>query len=308
MINTKWQSTLKEKVRFTGKGLHSGRIVTLDIHPAEADTGITFTRTDCDAPVEIKAHALNISSTMLNTTIGSGHTSVSTIEHLMAALAGLGIGNARIIIDGPEVPILDGSSRPFIEKLMRFGVKLLAHRQSAFFVTKPFEYRIGDQYVKVRPARQQKISCIIDFPHPAIGRQSMTYSGSKSEFLNVGSARTFCSYSDVRKMRAQGLALGGSLDNAIVLDDKGVMNDEGLRSSQEFVQHKLLDLVGDLYLLGSPLIGSIEAYKPGHRLHAEFMKALLEQPSVIEQRYIGEQTQSQHIDIIPASAGGVRFG
>jgi UDP-3-O-[3-hydroxymyristoyl] N-acetylglucosamine deacetylase len=276
MIN-QWQSTVKKKISFVGKGLHSGRIVKLDILPARADTGIVFQRTDSQRAQPVRADALNVTSTRLNTTIGHGPSSVSTIEHLMAAFAGLGIHNALVQLNGPELPILDGSAKPFIEHLAAAGTARLNRRQIAWQVKQPFEWRCGDQYVKVLPSNRQRVKCSIDFPHAAIGFQSIDYRPNRDQFLAIAQARTFCHFRDVNQMRERGLALGGSLDNAIVVDDQGVMNEEGLRSPLEFVQHKLLDLIGDLSLLGAPIWGDVIAYKPGHQLHADFMKAALEQ-------------------------------
>lgn len=277
MLLNQWQTTIRKKVSFVGKGLHSGRIVVLDIYPSEADRGIVFQRTDNEDAHPVRAHASNVTSTRLSTTIGFGLSSVSTIEHLMAALTGLGIHNALVKLNGPEIPILDGSARPFIKQLMMAGTRFLSKPLKVWRVRSSFEFRQGDQFIRLLPSERQRIKCSIDFDHKAIGFQSIDFRPSLDQFLAIAGARTFCHYKDVNYMREQGLALGGSLENAIVIDDEGVMNDEGLRSPAEFVQHKLLDLIGDLSLLESPIWGDIIAHKPGHQLQASFMKAVLEQ-------------------------------
>lgn len=271
MISNPWQTTIRQKVNFVGKGLHSGRIVNLEVCPAEADQGIIFWRNDSADAQPVQALFSNVSSTRLNTTIGLGCSSVSTIEHLMAAFAGLGIHNATVRINGPEVPILDGSAKPFIRRFLAAGIRSLQKPLRVWRVAKAFEYQQGDQYIRLLPAERQRIKCMIDFDHKAIGYQSLDYRPSHEQFLAVAQARTFCHYRDVNRMREQGLALGGSLENAVVIDDSGIMNSEGLRSPLEFVQHKLLDLIGDLSLLGAPILGDIIAYKPGHQLQAAFM-------------------------------------
>jgi UDP-3-O-[3-hydroxymyristoyl] N-acetylglucosamine deacetylase len=295
---SRWQTTLRDKASFVGKGLHSGRIVLLDVLPAEANSGIRFVRTDRESPRPIRAIAANVSSTTLNTTIGSADHSVSTIEHLMAAFAGAGITNATVRLNAPEVPILDGSARPFLKRFQSIGLRHQSVRQKVFKVVRPFEFRVGDQYIRVSPASQTEFVCTIDFPHPAIGRQSFTFRPGQDQFSEVAQARTFCNYSDVQKMREQGLALGGSLENAIVLAEKGVMNEEGLRSSVEFVQHKLLDLIGDFHLLGASIVGLIEAYKPGHALHASFMKAVLNEGDVL----VSQLSSDEHVSREQASS------
>ena len=270
-----YQSTLKSSVSFLGKGLHSGRIVKMLVKPAAANTGIIFKRTDNAEAKAVLAHGFNISSTALSTTLGYGVSSVSTIEHLMAAFAGLGISNAIVELNAPEVPILDGSSVPFVREFLKVGTRYLSAPQKAFRVKKTFEIRNGEQYIRISPSSRQKISCEIDFPYEVIGRQTIDYFPSVESFLKISKARTFCHIKDVNYMKEQGLALGGSLDNAIVISDEGLMNSEGLRSQMEFVEHKLLDLIGDVALLGAPLIGELSVSRPGHGLHAEFTKALL---------------------------------
>ncbi|SME89927.1 UDP-3-O-acyl-N-acetylglucosamine deacetylase [Pseudobacteriovorax antillogorgiicola] len=273
------QTSIQSKVRFTGKGLHCGRIVHLDVLPAKADTGIVFHRNDDPAAEPIQAHAFNITSTALSTTIGLGPSSVSTIEHLMAAFAGLGISNAIVRLNAPEVPIMDGSSKPFVKKLMTAGIRELDKAQKIWKVIKPFEIREGDQFIRIEPSRRQRYQCSIDFPFHMIGKQSVDYWASTENFIRVANARTFCHIKDVNMMKEQGLALGGSLENAIVISDDGLLNAEGLRSQEEFAEHKLLDLIGDMALLGAPFLGDVKVHKPGHALTAKFTKALLENES-----------------------------
>lgn len=270
----RYQTTLKSPVKILGKGLHSGRIVSLSILPAPANYGIRFLRTDSIQTTPVRASFESISSTQLNTTIGFGDSSVSTIEHLMAAFVGLGIYNALVKLNGPEVPILDGSATEFVQKMEAAGIQRLDKAQRVLRIKREFEFKQGDQLMRLVPANRQRIKCSIEFDHRVIGYQSLDFRPSFESFRSISQARTFCNYHDVHAMRERGLALGGSLDNAIVLSDEGILNPDGLRSPTEFVQHKLLDLLGDMALLGMPVIGDIIAHKPGHALSAKFMQAL----------------------------------
>lgn len=270
----RFQKTIGKKVVFTDKGLHSGRIVRLEIQPATANTGIIFQRTDVEVALPVAAHVRNISSTELCTTIGHGSHSIATIEHLMAAFAGLGIDNAYIFINGPEVPIMDGSAEPFVKAFMEAGLKVLKTERKVYVMRDTFEFRRGDQYLIATPSQRPKVKCSIEFSRSIIGFQTFEYRPSPENFLKVADARTFCHLNDVNLMREQGLALGGSLDNAIVVTDSSVLNAGGLRGSNEFVRHKLLDMIGDLSLLGHPLVADITAHKPGHTLQAQFMREL----------------------------------
>lgn len=269
------QGTIKRSVRFIGIGLHSGRQVTLDVLPATPGTGIVFQRTDLAGAEPIAAHYGNISSTDLCTTIGHGANSVSTIEHLMAAFAGLGIDNAFVRIDAAEVPILDGSAAPFVDKLLAAGIAKVGGARHQLVVKEAFEVRQGDKFMRVEPSSTLEFDCSIDFASAAIGRQHLAFTFSRSNFLDLCDSRTFCHSREVDALRAAGLALGGSLENAIVVTDTDVMNSEGLRSKDEFVRHKLLDCIGDLALLGAPLVGKVTLSKGGHALHARFMKEMM---------------------------------
>lgn len=270
----RYQKTIGKKVVFTDKGLHSGRIVRLEIQPAAANTGIIFQRTDVESALPVAAHVRNISSTELCTTIGYGAHSIATIEHLMAAFAGLGIDNAYIFINGPEVPIMDGSAEPFVKAFLDVGLKVLTAERKVYVLRDAFEFRRGDQYLIATPSQRPKVKCSIEFTRSIIGFQTFEYRPSPENFLKVADARTFCHLNDVNLMREQGLALGGSLDNAIVVTDSSVLNAGGLRGSNEFVRHKLLDMIGDLSLLGHALFADITAHKPGHTLQAQFMREL----------------------------------
>ncbi|NRA64320.1 MAG: UDP-3-O-[3-hydroxymyristoyl] N-acetylglucosamine deacetylase [Pseudobacteriovorax sp.] len=271
----KTQKTLSKSVKISGKGLHSGRIVNLNIHPAKVNSGISFLRSDVESAQIVRALATEISSTLLSTTIGQAESSISTVEHLMAALAGLDICNAFIEIDGPEVPILDGSSRVFVDEFLKVGIHDQLVPAVGYRVLKPITVEIDDQWIRIEPSASSTIECNIDFDHHLIGQQSFRYSPSSSAFIDLAGARTFCYLRDVNKMRSNGLALGGSLENAIVLNESGIENPEGLRSSLEFVEHKMIDLIGDLALLGSPIVGRVTAYKPGHSLQAKLTRLLL---------------------------------
>ncbi len=274
-----YQRTLLKPLRFRGVGLHSGNIVEIEVLPAGPDHGIVFLRTDIpNAPI-ITATPAAIGATELNTTIGSGENSVSTIEHLMSAFHGLGIDNVLVKINAPEVPILDGSAAPFVDFLLITGSKRQDSPKKTYRAIKPFEVVHHDSFMRIEPHSTDELlfSCTIDFQYSkAIGKQSTEFLLNEDNYFSLCEARTFCHLKDVEFMRSRGLARGGSLDNAVVVDDEKVINAEGLRFSNEFVRHKLLDCVGDLKLLGFQLFGKITLYKAGHYLHAKFMRELLE--------------------------------
>lgn len=284
------QTTLQRAISISGKGLHNGRLVTLKIHPAPANTGIVFQRIDSLESRPVRALGTEITSTTLSTTIGSSHSAVGTIEHIMAAFSGLGINNAIVKVDSPEIPILDGSAMVFLRKLLDAGLKVLDEPLVYYGVKKTFEVRHGDQFIRVEPYDQLRIRCSIDFANTVIGYQSTDYVASVESFARIARARTFCHMRDVQAMREKGLSLGGSLDNAIVISDDGILNEAGLHSEDEFVEHKLLDLIGDIALLGRPLLGRITAHKPGHTLHAEFTKSLL----AMKDEYLEDLTFKRH--------------
>jgi len=269
------QHTLKETVTFQGQGLHSGKETQMNVLPAAPGHGIKFIRVDLNPASVIDGNALNITKTDLCTTLGSGAESISTIEHLMAAFLGLGIDNAVVEIDAPEVPIMDGSSLPFAEQFLKVGLQEQDAPRKSWVVKKTFEFCDDDRVVKIEPSDHSSYHCSIDFGSGFIGQQSIDFSLTRENFLDLANSRTFCHVKEVDYLKSIGLAQGGSLENAIVVTDNGIMNEGGLRSEDEFVRHKLLDCIGDLFLLGAPIIGRITVTKPGHGLHAKFMKEVL---------------------------------
>jgi UDP-3-O-[3-hydroxymyristoyl] N-acetylglucosamine deacetylase len=275
------QRTLKAAARTTGVGLHTGARVDLAIRPAAVDTGIVFHRTDLPGSAPIPASASSVGDTRLSSTLKAGSASVSTVEHLMSALAGLGVDNAHVDVAGPEIPIMDGSAGPFVYLLQGAGVLEQDAPKRYLRVVQPIEVRDGDKWARFEPYDGFRLDFTIDFPHPVFGsenRQVVIDFARHSYVKEVARARTFGFMQDVEAMRAAGLGLGGSLQNAIVLDEVRVLNAEGLRYDNEFVRHKVLDAIGDLYLLGRPLIGQYTAYKSGHALNNALARALLDRP------------------------------
>ncbi len=272
-----WQQTLAHSLSFTGIGLHSGRPVEVNIHPAGANYGVRFIRTDLPGKPEILAHYSRVVDTTRATTLGEGELTVSTVEHLLAALRGLGVDNARIQVAGPELPIMDGSAEPFSCLLSETGLQALPWPRAYLFIRKPVELRQGDQWIRVVPG-EPSITYTIDFQHPLIRRQRYTVPLKSEDFCaEIAPARTFGFLKEVQYLQARGLALGGSLDNAVVLDDTGVLNPGGLRFPEECVRHKILDAVGDLALLGLPLLGRLEVKRGSHELHCNFLQFLMRQ-------------------------------
>jgi UDP-3-O-[3-hydroxymyristoyl] N-acetylglucosamine deacetylase len=279
------QRTLKNTTKTTGVGLHTGVRVEMGLRPAPVDTGIVFHRTDLPDAAPIPALAANVGDTRLSSTLKVGGASVSTVEHLMSALAGLGIDNLHVDIAGPELPIMDGSAGPFVFLLQSAGIVEQKAAKRYVRVTAPVEVRDGDKWARFEPFDGFKLDFTIDFPHPVFGsenRNVVVDFATHSYAKEVARARTFGFMQDVEAMRAAGLGLGGSLQNAVVLDEFGVLNAEGLRYDNEFVRHKVLDAIGDLYLLGHPLIGQYTAYKSGHALNNQLARALLARPDAFE--------------------------
>jgi UDP-3-O-[3-hydroxymyristoyl] N-acetylglucosamine deacetylase len=270
----KRQRTLKRAVEITGDGLHSGAAAIVRILPAPADSGLVFVRADLGG-TEIPASHAYVRDSSLATTLARGRASVGTVEHLLAALHGLGVDNARIEVEGPEVPILDGSAAPFVSAILDSGLDVLSASRRAIVLRKPTSVKQGDRTVLAVPANEFRISYAIDFPHPAIGYQAVTLRVDEKVFASsIASARTFCLLKDVRTMQASGLALGGSLENALVVGDDGVLNGT-LRFPDEFVRHKVLDLIGDLALVGAPLRAHVIVFKGGHQMHAALVKRIM---------------------------------
>ena len=270
------QRTLKNKVTFTGIGLHSGREIVMTLRPAAAGTGIIFHRTDLSQPLSVEACAANVVNTRLSTTIGKSGASIATIEHLMAALRGLGIDNAHVDINGPEVPIMDGSAAPFIAAIGEEGTTSLNTPRRYLVVKKPVTVADGEKKATIIPSRSFRISFDMQFNHPVVKNQFRSLKFSEQAFMQgFAPARTFGFLAEVEMLKANGLALGASLENAIAIGSEGVLNPEGLRFADEFVRHKILDAVGDLALAGHPLIGHVKATRSGHDLNHRLLTELL---------------------------------
>lgn len=301
------QRTLKTAVSATGVGLHSGQKVKLTLRPAAPDTGIVFRRSDLPEAPAIKAEPQAVSDTRLSTTIGSGEVRVATIEHLMSALAGLGIDNLYIDLSASEVPIMDGSAGPFIFLLQSAGVAEQPAAKKYIRVRKPVLVEENDKWVRFDPHHGFKIDFRIDFPHPAINsaHNSVTVDFARTSYIKeVARARTFGFMQDVEALRGQGLALGGSLGNAIVMDGYRVLNSDGLRYDDELVKHKVLDAVGDLYMLGHPLIGAFSGYRSGHALNNRLVRALLADEAAWEFKTFdrADQVPAVFVPLLPQMA------
>ncbi|ROR01784.1 UDP-3-O-[3-hydroxymyristoyl] N-acetylglucosamine deacetylase [Desulfosoma caldarium] len=276
------QHTIRAEVRFGGTGLHSGAHVHVRLRPAPPDHGVVFYRVDVPGTPAVPARYDHVVDTSLATVIGKDGVSVSTVEHFMAAVRVAGLDNLRVEIDGVEMPVLDGSAKPFLEILQNAGVKAQRASKQCLRVQRAFMVSEGDAYIKVFPSDVLRICYTIDFPHPLVGRQALTWSFDPGSFArDVASARTFGFLRDVESLQSRGLALGGSLENAVVFDDLNVLNPDGLRYRDECVRHKVLDFVGDLGLCPFPVFGSFEAYKAGHALHNRLLRALCERPGYV---------------------------
>ncbi len=272
------QRTLKNTIRATGVGLHTGDKIYLTLRPAEANTGIKFRRVDLDTPVIIDATPENVGETILSTTLVAGDVKISTIEHLLSAFAGLGIDNAIIDVSAAEVPIMDGSAGPFVFLLQSAGVEEQDSPKQYIRIKHGIRVEDGDKWAAFEPFDGFKVTFTIDFEHPAFEDhvKTATMDFSSTTFVKeVSRARTFGFMKDIEMLRENNLALGGSLENAIVVDDDKVINEDGLRYADEFVKHKILDAIGDLYLLGHSLIGEFTGYKSGHGLNNKLLRALL---------------------------------
>ena len=272
------QRTLKTAIRATGVGLHNGEKVYMTLRPAAENAGITFHRMDLDVPVDIPADATLVGETMLGTTLVKDGVKVSTVEHLMSALAGLGIDNINVDLSAAEVPIMDGSAGPFVYLLQSAGIEEQNAAKRFVRIRETVRVEDGDKWAELRPFNGFKVNFEVYFNHPVFNKinQQATIDFSSTSFLKeVSRARTFCFLRDVEALRERNLTLGGSMDNAIVLDDYRILNEDGLRYSNEFVIHKILDAIGDAYLLGHSLIGELRAYKSGHDLNNKLLRALL---------------------------------
>lgn len=280
------QRTLKNMIRATGVGIHTGEKVYMTLRPAAENTGIIFRRVDLPKPVEFKASCELVGDTSLSTTLSKDGYRVSTVEHLLSAFAGLGIDNAYIDLSAPEVPIMDGSAGPFVFLIQSAGIEEQAMAKRFIRIKKPIMVRDGDKWAAFKPFDGFKVGFSIDFDHPIFTKKSSSaeIDFSTTSFVKeVSRARTFGFMKDIEMLRERSLVLGGSMDNAIVLDDYRVLNDDGLRYEDEFVKHKILDAIGDLYLLGHSLIGSFYGHKSGHQLNNQLLRSLLADRSAWEE-------------------------
>ncbi|MEY6431724.1 UDP-3-O-acyl-N-acetylglucosamine deacetylase [Thioalkalicoccus limnaeus] len=280
------QRTLKNVIRATGVGLHTGGKVDLTLRPAPPDTGILFRRVDLNPPALIAACPKNVCDTRLSTTLGCGAARISTVEHILSALAGLGIDNACIDVNAPEVPIMDGSAGPFVFLVQSAGIEEQNRPKRFVRIRRPVRIEDGDKYAAFEPLDGFRVDLSIDFDHPVFASrgQSACFDFTTTSFIKeVSRARTFGFLRDIEALRQQNLALGGSLDNAVVVDDYRILNEDGLRYHNEFVRHKVLDAIGDLYLLGRPLIGAFRGHKSGHALNNQLLRSLLADRSAWEE-------------------------
>jgi len=297
------QRTLKNSIRATGVGLHTGKKILMTLRPAAPDTGIVFRRTDLAEPVDIRARAENVGDTMLGTTLHKGDVKISTVEHLLSALAGLGIDNALVEVNAAEVPIMDGSAGPFVFLLQSAGIE--EQRATKRFIRILESVRVvdGDKWASFDPYDGFKVNFEIEFNHPTFKMHSQVASMdfSTTSFLReVSRARTFGFMRDLESLRSRNLALGGNMDNAIVLDDTGILNEDGLRYEDEFVKHKILDAIGDLYLLGHSLIGEFSGFKSGHALNNKLLRTLIATSSAW-QEVTFESLKDAPISYVPAA-------
>jgi UDP-3-O-[3-hydroxymyristoyl] N-acetylglucosamine deacetylase len=276
------QRTIKTTIRATGVGLHNGEKVYMTLRPAAENSGITFRRVDLEQPVDVKVDPRLVGETMLGTTLIKDGVKVATVEHLMSALAGLGIDNINIDLSAAEVPIMDGSAGPFVFLLQSAGIEEQQAEKKFIRIKRKVRVEDGDKWAEFHPFNGFKVNFEVYFNHPVFNKikQDATIDFSSTSFLKeVSRARTFCFLRDVEALRERNLTLGGSMDNAIVLDDYRILNEDGLRYANEFVIHKILDAIGDIYLLGHPVIGEFRAYKSGHDLNNKLLRAMLDEQS-----------------------------
>ena len=299
------QRTLKNTIRASGVGLHTGKKVLMTLRPAPPNTGIVFRRVDLDQPVDIRAHAENVGETMLGTTLVRGSAKVATVEHLLSAFAGLGIDNAFVEVTAPEVPIMDGSAGPFVFLLQSAGIEEQSAAKRFIRIKRRLRVEDADKWAQFDPFDGFKVNFEIEFDHPMFKKRLQTASMdfSTTSFLKeVSRARTFGFMRDLESLRARNLALGGNMDNAIVLDDFRILNEDGLRYEDEFVKHKILDAIGDLYLLGHSLIGEFSGFKSGHALNNLLLRTLIADRAAWEEVTF-ETSADAPISYVPAAAG-----
>lgn len=302
-FNTLRQRTLKHSIQATGIGIHTGKKVYLTLRPAPANSGIIFNRTDLNPACEIPAYATNIGDTTLSSCLIKDKVRIATIEHLMSAFAGLGIDNAYVDVSAPEVPIMDGSAGPFVFLIQSAGIEEQKAAKQFIRIKKEIRIEDGDKWVSLKPYNGYKLTFTITFDHPLFREQSQKTTtlefSSRSYIKEISRARTFGFLSEFEYLRANNLALGGSLDNAIVVDNYRVLNEDGLRYPNEFVKHKLLDAVGDLYLLGANLLGAFTGHKSGHALNNKLLRALLADQTAWE-KVSFKNTKTAPIVFLPA--------
>jgi len=279
------QTTIAKSIQSVGIGLHKGEPIRITLEPMEANTGIVFHRSDVG--ISVKAAPQNVVNTNNATVIGIGENYISTTEHLLSSIYSYGIDNILISVDSAEVPVMDGSGSSFCMMLDEAGLQELDENKRVLIIKKEVKIQDGAKYVKVIPSKKVKFDFIIDFPHPVIGRQEYSFEFSRKTYIQeISKARTFGFLKDVQYLQSRGLGLGGSLENAIILDDTKILNPEGLRYSDEFVRHKILDALGDLSLLGAPMIGNYESFAGGHKLNHLLTEEILKDPSSYELRNV----------------------
>lgn len=295
-----FQTTLKQPVLCSGVGLHNGLPTHMTIRPAVPDTGIVFTRRDVEKKVRIRAHIDNVIDATLATTISQDGVKVSTVEHLMAAFAGVGVDNAEVELDAPEVPIMDGSSEPFHELLKDAGVRVQDRSKKFIIVKHPVTVTDGDRQATFLPSNDFKLSYTIDFRHPLISNQFYLIQISNGNFeREICRARTFGFLREYETLKSRGFARGGSLENAVVVGDAGVLNEGGLRFADEFVRHKILDSIGDLWLMGAQVIGHFIGYKSGHTLNHKLIRKLLSHEEWFDLREFSNEEEVRSLQINP---------
>ncbi|MDX1775589.1 MAG: UDP-3-O-acyl-N-acetylglucosamine deacetylase [Desulfobulbales bacterium] len=278
-----YQNTIRKTVHSTGIGLHSGAHINMTLSPGGANTGIRFIRRDLDSKTPVPAFMNRVVDTTLATTISEDDVSIATTEHLLAAINGLSIDNINIELDGPEVPIMDGSSAPFVDLLLEAGISRQKSYRRLVKITREISFRDGDRHISIYPYDGFKVTAEINFKHDTIKRQVYSLAVTPEKFVSeISKARTFGFLEDVEILQKNGLALGASLDNAVGVDENGVLNKEGLRFENEFVRHKIIDIIGDMTLLGCPVLGHIVAYKSGHSQHLSLMEAIAATPDAWE--------------------------
>lgn len=300
------QETLEDAIVVSGRGVHSGKAARMYLRPAPADFGLRFRRSDLPGRPEILARVENVTHTKLATSLGVNGAHVNTVEHILSALIGMGIDNAIIELDGPEVPIFDGSAGPFVRRIRDVGTALLPVEKHVWVPLRPVRVQDGDKWIAIEPADRLSIDYTLHYEHPVIGQQRYVYEHHPRRYeVEISHARTFALVSDLEAMHASGFALGGALDNAVAVDDTGVLNADGLRYSDEFVRHKILDIIGDLALIGGPILGKIRANKSGHTLNRQFVRALLA-AGLVERSPLSDVPRriravaSQHVQVLSA--------